>query len=82
MTEKMNKEDLDRLVKEELNKMKGKEEKESFIERAKKTLTSDTAKEFYKTMALGMVQGIIASWTFDTINEFQTNDETVIEIEE
>lgn len=82
MTEKMNKEDLDRLVKEELNKMKGKEEKESFIERVKKTLTSDTAKEVYKTMAMGILQGAIATWTFDTIKEIQTDDETIIEIEE
>lgn len=78
----MNKEALDELVKEELNKMKDTEQKESIFAKAKKTLTSETAKEFYKAAAFGIVQGIVANWTFDTINEFQSNDTTVIEIEE
>lgn len=78
----MNKETLDELVKEELNKMKGTEQKESIFAKAKKALTSDTAKEVYTTIAMGILQGVIASWTYDTLRDIQTDDETVIEIEE
>lgn len=75
-------EKIERLVKEGVDKMEQIDKKESIFDKAKKALTSDTAKEIYKTMAMGILQGAIATWTFDTISGLQEPDETVIEIED
>ena len=75
-------EKIERLVKEGVDTMKQTDKKESIFTKAKETLTSDTAKEIYKTMAMGVIQGAIATWTFDTISGLQEPDETAIEIED
>lgn len=79
---KVTNEKIEQLVKEGIDKMEQIDKKESIFDKAKKALTSDTAKEVYMTLAMGILQGAIATWTFDTINGLQEPDETLIEIED
>ena len=83
MTEKNTaKERIEDVVKEELNKANLNEEKESIFTKVKKAVTSDTAKQVYGAMALGIAQGVMARFTFETLGNLGSEDETIIEIEE
>lgn len=83
MTEKNTaKERIEDVVKEELNKANLNEEKETIFTKVKKAVTSDTAKQVYGAMALGIAQGVMARFTFETLGNLGSEDETIIEIEE
>lgn len=83
MTEKNTaKERIEDVVKEELNKANLNEEKETIFTKVKKAVTSDTAKQVYGAMALGIAQGVMARFTFETLEKLGSEDETIIEIEE
>lgn len=85
MTEKKTaNERIEEVVKEELNKANLLEEKESIFTKVKNAVTSDTAKQVYGAMALGIAQGLMARLTFDTIGKIDSEDETetIVEIEE
>lgn len=83
MTEKNTaKERIEDVVKEELNKANLNEEKESIFTKVKKAVTSDTAKQVYGAMALGIAQGVMARFTFETLGNLGSEDETIIEIED
>ena len=83
MTEKNTaKERIEEVVKEELNKANLLEEKETIFTKVKKAVTSDTAKQFYGAMALGIAQGVMARLTFETLGNLGSEDETIIEIED
>lgn len=83
MTEKNTaKERIEEVVKEELNKANLLEEKESIFTKVKKAVTSDTAKQLYGAMALGIAQGVVARLTFETLGNLGSEDETIIEIED
>ena len=74
MTEKKT---IEEIVKE----MEDMNKKESIFGKTKKVLTSKTAKEIYMTRAAGILQGVIAKYTFDTLNK-TVEDDTIIEIED
>ena len=78
MTEKKT---VEEIVKEKVEEMEDMNKKESIFGKAKKVLTSKAAKEIYMTMAAGILQGVIAKYTFDTLNK-TGEDNTVIEIED
>lgn len=78
MTEKKT---VEEIVKEKVEEMEDMSKKESIFGKAKKVLTSKTAKEIYMTMAAGILQGVIAKYTFDTLNK-TVEDDTIIEIED
>lgn len=78
MTEKKT---VEEMIKEGVEKMEEANKKESIFGKAKKALTSKTAKEIYMTMAAGILQGVIAKYTFDTLNK-TGEDDTIIEIED
>lgn len=81
MTEKNTaKENIQQIVDEELRKAKVIEKKESIFDKAKEALTSDTAKKIYSAMAMGVVQGALARFTFDTLGELE--DDMTIKIED
>ena len=85
MTEKKTaKERIEEVVKEELNKADLPEEKESIFTKVKNAVTSDTAKQVYGAMALGIAQGVMARLTFETLEKLGSEDETetILEIEE
>lgn len=83
MTEKNTaKERIEEVVKEELNKANLLEEKETIFTKVKNAVTSDTAKQVYGAMALGIAQGVMARLTFETLEKLGSEDETIIEIEE
>lgn len=76
------KERVEEMIKEELGKMDAEpQQKESIFEKTKKALTSDTAKKVYSAMAMGVVQGALARFTFDTLGELESED-VVLEIED
>lgn len=81
MTEN-NKEKIEELVKDELTRANLITEKESIFTKAKKVLTSKTAKEFYGALAFGVAQGIMARLTFDALGNLGSENDTIIEIEE
>lgn len=78
MTEKKT---VEEMIKEGVEKMEEANKKESIFDKTKKVLTSKTAKEIYMTMAAGILQGVIAKYTFDTLNK-TVEDDTIIEIED
>lgn len=69
---------VEELVKEKMEEI---DKKESIFNKAKKALTSKTAKEIYMAMAAGILQGVIAKYTFDSLNKMDDED-TIIEIED
>lgn len=83
MTEKKTaNERIEEVVKEELNKANVLEEKETIFTKVKNAVTSDTAKQVYGAMALGIAQGVMARLTFETLEKLGSEDETIIEIED
>ena len=85
MTEKKTaNERIEDVVKEELNKANLGKEKETIFTKVKKVATSETAKKVYGAMALGIAQGVMARFTFETLGDLgsENETETIIEIEE
>lgn len=52
--------------------------KDSFMNKAKKALTSDLAKDIYKTILLGVIQGTVAKVAYNSLSEI--DDDDVVEI--
>lgn len=77
MNEKKTFEDV---VREGVEKMKNVDKKETIFDKAKKVMVSDYAKNLYGAIAMGVVQGAIARFTFDTLGKL--DDSTLIEIED
>lgn len=71
---------LEEMVKEKVEQMNNIGKKETIFDKTKQIIVSDYAKKVYGVIIMGVVQGAVARFTFDTLGKLE--DSTIIKIED